>query len=263
MFQPKALSAAMVVLRHGSLELFDALSDEDLEVQALPDWTVADVFRHLADSDRGSVLGKHLLEFLPGKDLFVDFQAKNDANLTRLRTRGRNELRDELATWGRRMATIVRRVPARAGAITIPTAFGKLPISWMAGLRLYDEWVHQWDIARALGRPDPAMAPDLAALLGPWQLAAFEADVLTKASHPGVVEVSFADAVASAVYDLGASPPATTHAKATAHLTTDAATWSLLAAERISVDALFADDLVKVEGDEAAARALLNLVRVV
>ena len=55
------IAAVIRRLRGATLLRFDSLSDVDLEREALPDWTVADVFRHLADSDRGSVLGAHLL----------------------------------------------------------------------------------------------------------------------------------------------------------------------------------------------------------
>ncbi len=110
MLHPKDIAPAISRLRGGSLLTFDRLTDAELELEALPGWTIADVFRHLADSDRASVLGGHLLEFLPGRDL-DDFEAHNDANLERLRRRDRATLRRELEVWGRRLARVVALVP--------------------------------------------------------------------------------------------------------------------------------------------------------
>ena len=95
MLHPRDIAPAISRLRGGTLLTFDRLTDDQLEVEALPGWSVADVYRHLADTDRRSVLGGHLLEFLPGKDLDT-FEDHNDANLERLRRRDRATLRREL-----------------------------------------------------------------------------------------------------------------------------------------------------------------------
>ena len=152
MLHPRDIGPAISRLRGGSLLLFDRLTDEQLELEALPGWTVADVFRHLADSDRGAVLGGHLLEFLPGKDL-DEFERHNDANLARLRERDRATLRHELEVWGRRLSRVVGLVPGPVARVPVPTSFGRLPMGWVACLRLYDEWVHRWDVARASTTP--------------------------------------------------------------------------------------------------------------
>lgn len=254
-------------LRADTLRLFDELSDAQLDAPALPRWTVADVFRHLADSDRGSVLGKHLLEFLPGRDLEGEFQEHNDANLAALRDRDRDHLRRELERWGARMARIVELVPGLVASIRVPTAFGRVPVAWLAGLRLFDEWVHQVDVVAALRLEDRGMRPDLAELLAPWHLVAFEADALARVVGRGVVEVSFDDAGARARYRLeGRRPlpdPSSWSGDPDARIVTDVGSWCLLAADRATVDELCTDGRVKVDGDEQAARALLDVVRVV
>ncbi len=265
MLEPQSVSRAILAQRTQTLRLLDTLDEAQLAMPALPRWSVADVFRHLADSDRGSVLGKHLLEFLPGKDLEGHFQEVNDANLDRLRLRGTNELRAELETWGRRLARIIGLVPATIGAIRIPTGFGKVPLVWMGGLRLYDEWVHRWDVAEALRLERPTMEPALASILGAWHLVALEADGLAKTEGQGIVELAFDDATAKAKYDLAthARVSGTDTREVAAHVVTDVASFSLLAADRLAVDDLFADAKVKVDGDEDAARRLLQIVRVV
>ncbi len=192
MLHPKDIGPAISRLRGGTLLLFDRLDDDQLELEALPGWTVADVFRHLADSDRGAVLGGHLLEFLPGKDL-DEFERHNDDNLERLRERDRATLRRELEVWGRRLARVVSLVPGPAARLPVPTAFGRLPLGWVAGLRLYDEWVHRWDVAEALDEPEPPMDLPLHDLLAEFQLRALPAGPLREVRRDGVVEVRVVD----------------------------------------------------------------------
>lgn len=265
MLEPQSVSRAIVAQRTQTLRLFDQLDEAQLNAPALPRWSVADVFRHLADSDRGAVRGKHLLEFLPGRDMEGAFQGVNDANLARLRARGTNELRSELEVWGRRLAKVVGIVPSMIAAIRIPTGFGKVPLVWMGALRLYDEFVHRWDLAQALRLEQPVMEPALAAILAPFHLIGLEADALERTAGTGVVELAFDDASDRARYDLAshtrlaANDPRGTDA----HVVTDVASLCLLAANRVTVDDLFADAKVKVDGDEDAARRLLTIVRVV
>lgn len=259
---PKDIAAAIRRLRAASLALLDRCSDADLELEALPGWTVLDVFRHLADSDRGSVLGGHLVEFLPGRDLLA-FERVNDANLERLRGCGRAEVRDELERWGKRLATVVSIVPGRVGRLPIPTAFGRVPLAWMGALRPYDEWVHQWDVSRALGLPDPAMDTPTRDLLAEFQLRALPAGPLRSLPRTeAVVEVRLPDTSLPAWrFDLAThrfGPRVT--APATATVVTDVPTFCLVAGARRPWRELD----VTVDGeDRAAAESLLDVVRVV
>jgi uncharacterized protein (TIGR03083 family) len=260
---PSDIATTIRRLRAASIDLFDDLSETELEVEALPGWTVLDVFRHLADSDRGSVLGVHLRQFLPGKDLDA-FERINDAELERLRQVGRAEVREELQRWGSRLATVVGVVPPVVGRVPLPTAFGRVPVAWMGALRPYDEWVHQWDVTHALGRDEPPMDPAARSILAEFHLRALPARPLRELTHDrGVVELVFRDAgVPAWRFDLagqrfGAAVPAAP----TVTVTSDVPSWCLVAADRTPWRDL---DGVTVEGqDVAAATALLDVVRVV
>ena len=263
MLKPKDLAPAITRLRGGSLLTFDRLTDEQFAREALPGWTVEDVYRHLADSDRGSVLGGHLLEFLPGKDLDV-FEDHNDANLERLRRRDRSTLRRELEVWGRRLARVVALVPTPAARVTVPSAFGRLPLGWLAGLRLYDEWVHQWDVAQAIGEDEPPMDLPLRDLLAEFQLRALPAGPLDDVDPDGVVEVQVVDGPVWR-FDLGRHRfGAHVRAAATATVRLDVGAFCLVAADRVPWRDLVDAGRVELEDDaEGSGAALLDSCRVV
>jgi uncharacterized protein (TIGR03083 family) len=263
---PTAIADAAQRLRTTSLTLLGSLSDEELEVVATPGWTVADVFRHLASSDRDVVLGKHLKDFLP----FVsddEFERRNDAVLERLRQRPRQQLERELGSWGSRLRRLIRYAPARLGRVRVPTLFGKVSLSWFATLRVYDEWVHQWDIMQALGRGAPPMDDEVRDLLAQFQLRALPARPLMQLQQRrGVVEVDFADVAApNWRFDLWSRTfGARVTTDPTVVVRTDVPTWTLLAANRIGWERAESGGALSIYGDDrAAAAALLEVVRVV
>lgn len=266
--RPRDISAAIRRQRAATLVTFDSLGDADLDQPALPGWTVADVFRHLADSDRGSVLGVHLKNFLPGRTLKQfeeEFEQVNDQNLERLRAADRATLRRELEVWGARLARIVALVPGPLARLRVPTAFGRLPLGWLGCLRPYDEWVHRWDIAQALGQTDPLMDQPIRDLLAEFHLRALPAGPLREAELPdGLVEVRIDDGQVWR-FDLGRrhfGAHVLAHPTVTVHL--GVPDLCLIAANRTSWQDVEASGRLKIEGDDrTAAQALLDLVRVV
>lgn len=261
-------------LRDHTVGLLDRLTPEQLERVALPPrhaggtaWTVADVFRHLAESDRQSVLGSHLADFLPFNDGDA-FEDHNDRMIERLRGAPRQQLRAELVAWGRRLRTIIRLTPGPLSRVTVPTMFGKVALWWLATLRVYDEWIHQDDIARALDTDRPEMDVATRDLLAEFQLRALPAGPLSRIERrEGVVEVAFDDALSQPAwrFDLSTrtfgprvtSPP-------TVHISTDVPTWTRIAADRVGwKDAENGGDLTIEGEDRDAAEALLAVVRVV
>ena len=192
MLHPRDIGPAISRLRGGSLLLFDRLPDEQLELEALPGWTVADVFRHLADSDRGAVLGGHRWSSCRARTS-TSSNGTTTPNLARLRERDRATLRHELEVWGRRLSRVVGLVPAPVARVPVPTAFGRLPMGWVACLRLYDEWVHRWDVARVIDDPEPPMDLPLHDLLAEFQLRALPAGPLHEVRRDAVVEIQVVD----------------------------------------------------------------------
>jgi hypothetical protein len=271
---PREIADASERLRQGSVELLDSLSEEEYQALALPPrhtggegWTVADVFRHLAVVDRRSALGAHLAEFLPGRTE-DDFEDANDALLERLRSSSRQELRDELITWGRRLQRIVRWTPAVVARRTVPTMFGRVSLAWLAMLRVYDEWVHQDDVRRALHRDEVPPDAETRTLLAEFQLRALPAKPLrSAAAGEGVVEVAFDDVLAQPAwrFDLARRQfGPRVSAEPDAHVHTDVGTWCRIAANRIAWRDAESAGTLHVDGaDRAPAEALLDVVRVV
>lgn len=263
MLRPRDTALAITRLRGGSLLVFDRLTDAQFEEPALPGWTVADVFRHLAESDRGAVLGTHLRKFLPGKDL-DEFEADNDQELGRLRTVDRATLRRELEVWGRRLSRVVGLVPSPAARLRVPTAFGRVPLGWVTGLRLYDEWVHRWDVAQAIGDPEPPMDLALRGLLAEFQLRGLPAGPLDRATPGGVVEVDVSDGPTWR-FDLAARRFGRhVRSEPTAHVRLDVPAFCLVAADRVAWPELQAQGRIEVDDDEqGSGAALLSACRVV
>ncbi|MBW3578828.1 MAG: maleylpyruvate isomerase N-terminal domain-containing protein [Actinobacteria bacterium] len=266
-FQPDEIAGAAARLRQDTVALLDDLATEQLDQEALPGWSVADVFRHLAERDRSIVLGKHLLDFLPGASP-TDLQRGNDRALQRLRGASRYQLREELQVWGRRLQRLVGAVPRPLARLQIPTMFGTVSIGWFATTRLYDEWVHQDDVHRVVGGDQPPMDRRLRELLAHFHLAALPAQPLRSvATGDGVVEVTFTDAPRRPTwrFDLGErrfGPRVT--AEPTVHIRCDVATWCLIAADRIEWEDAESGGDLRLDGDDrAAATAVLDAVRVV
>lgn len=261
--EPRDVAGAIRDLRERSLALFDGLSGAELTVEALPGWTVLDVFRHLATSDHRTVVGGHLLHFLPGRDVDA-FERVNDEHVEELRAEDRRAVREELATWGPRLATVTGLVPRPLARLRIPTAFGRVPLAWMGGLRLYDEWVHQWDVTQALDREDPPMDARLRALLAEFHLRALPArPLLGIERRDGVVEVRFRDVDRSPWrFDLRRREFGEfVRFAPTVSVVADVPSWCLVAGARRDWRELAG---IEVSGrDGPAAGALLDLVRVV
>lgn len=265
MLRPRDVAASAERLRATTLEILASLDDDQLDREALPGWTVADVFRHLAESDRTTVLGKHLVDFLP-KVTDDEFERGNDRSLERLRGRSRDELAVELATWGSRLRTIMKMAPTPLAKMRIPTMFGTVDLGWFSGLRIYDEWVHQRDVLQAVGREGPPMDPATRDLLAEFVLRALPAKPLRTVDHrDGVVAFDLDTDLPIWRFDLGRRQfGPTVDAVRTVTVRTDVETLVLIAANRVDWEqAEKAGDLTLDGDDRAAAAAVLDVVHVV
>jgi len=259
---PRAVADVAAPLRERSVELLGSLSDAQLEVEAVPTWSVADVFRHLAEADRTVVLLSHLVHFLPSRDL----ESANDRALARLRALPRERLQKELAAWGRRLRAIMRVSPAPLGRARIATMFGRVSLAWFASMRVYDEWVHQHDVTSALGMAPPELWPELRDILAEMQLRGLAAKPVTELDGwDGVVEVQLTDSslppwrfdLDQREFGVGVTR------EPSAQITTDVATWTLLAADRVKWRDEVAAGRITIDGDQPVAEAVLAVVRIV
>jgi uncharacterized protein (TIGR03083 family) len=191
---PSEVADQVAVLRADSCATLAQLSDADLATPALPEWSVGDVFRHLASLDRSAVTGRFLVHLLPGRAA-DEIETSNEVLVEELRDLTADELRRELEVWGRRFVRLLRGVPRPLAQVKVPTSFGTVPLVWLGTLRVYDEWVHQADVAAALGRPEPSMDAPTRDLLGWFQRRALPAEALRRIEHDrGVVELALRDA---------------------------------------------------------------------
>jgi uncharacterized protein (TIGR03083 family) len=274
--RPGQLADVVARLRADSSATLARLTDEELAVEALPGWSVADVYRHLAASDRSAVTGQLLVHLLPGRRA-EDLEPVNDRLVAALRDQPRAQLERDLERWGRRFVRLLRTVPAPLAGLRVPSSFGTVPLVWLGALRVYDEWVHQADVARALGRPEPAMDAATRDLLGWFQRRAFPAEALGRLGHrEGVVQLELRDATGPTWrFDLAARRyGAHVAALPTVRVRVGVAALCLVAADRRPWPELEAEGRVEVlppEGQaapldarqRAAAVALLDAVRVV
>lgn len=163
---------------------------------------------------------------------------------------------------------MIALTPPRLAGTEVPTLFGRVPVWWVATLRVYDEWVHQGDIARVVDVDPPGMDATTRDVLAGFQLRALPAGRLRRIDRgEGVAEVAFEDVLSQPAwrFDLERHQygPRVT-ASPTVRVITDVPTWTRIAADRTSwQDAEGAGEL-RIEGDDrAAARALLEVVRLV
>jgi uncharacterized protein (TIGR03083 family) len=272
---PRELADTISRLRADSSASLARLSDADLATPALPGWSVGDVFRHLAATDRSAVTGQLLLHLLPGRAA-EELEPVNDVMVAELRELTADELARELEVWGRRFVRLVRAVPGPLARARVPSSFGTVPLLWLGTLRVYDEWVHQADVALALEQPEPAMDAPTRDLLGWFQRRALPAEALQRLEHDrGVVELELRDATGPTWrIDLAhrrfgahvASAP-------TVRIRSGIAAFCLLAADRTPWRTLEEQGRLEIlpttaapelaPDDRRAAEALLDVVRVV
>jgi uncharacterized protein (TIGR03083 family) len=273
---PRQLADVVTQLRADSSATLARLTDADLATPALPGWSVGDVFRHLASSDRSAVTGQLLVHLLPGRQP-EELEPANDRLVEELRDLSSDELARELEIWGRRFVRLVRGLPGPLGRVRVPSAFGSVPILWLGTLRAYDEWVHQADVAAALGRPEPQMDAPTRDLLAWFQRRALPAEALGRIRHDrGVVELDLRDASGPTWRIDLANRRFGAHVAAapTVRIRAGVAAFCLLAADRRDWRTLQGEGRLEIlrvatatteltSDDREAAEALLDAVRVV
>jgi uncharacterized protein (TIGR03083 family) len=273
---PSELADVIARLRADSSATLARLSDAELATPALPGWSVGDVYRHLASSDRSAVTGQLLVHLLPGRAA-EELEPVNDVLVAGLRELSTDELRRELEVWGRRFVRLVRGLPGPLTRLRVPSAFGTVPLVWLGTLRAYDEWVHQADVAAALGRPEPAMDAPTRDLLGWFQRRALPAEALGRIEHDaGVVELELRDATGPTWRIDLAKRQFGAHVEAapTVRVRLGVAAFCLHAADRRDWRDLEADGRIEIartasttqdgqDDERRAAEALLDAIRVV
>jgi uncharacterized protein (TIGR03083 family) len=251
--------------RMRTLALLRPLEPAQWEVEALPGWRIREVAAHLITIDRGSVTGGIFPQVLRSSD---HLERWNDRQVGKFADRPIQELLLSLDRWGRRLSRVVRRVPAAALRLRLPTMWGRGPGRMFPWSRPFDEWVHRQDVRRALGMPDETA--DLATVAG-FVLAAATTSVLPALrGRPGTITVDLAGVPLppyTAEYRtgraaLGERPPDADPATS-ATVTADAPAFVMTATGRGSFEELESSGGLAIEGHRETAEAFLRDLRVV
>ena len=227
---------------------------------ALPRWRVREVVAHLITTDRAAVTGSILPVLLRGMD---HVERWNDRQVGRWADRPVPVLLIGLERWGRRFVRLARIVPAPGYRLTLPTPWGRREAGAAIWVRAYDEWIHRQDVRRALGLGDEVvdLVPAVEFLLS----AIATVTLPGLEGSAGRVAITLDGApVAEWTYDLAARTGGPSEGTAPdSRIVADAPAFVMAAAGRDSFEDLRDDGILRIEGEEGPALALLARLRIV
>lgn len=141
---------ALRAQRVRTMALLSKLEPADWDRPCLPGWAVRDVVAHLVATDQASVTGRVLRPLLMNDDRSV-VERWNDEAVLRWRDRSPEELMAGLQRWGRRVERVAVMTPGALAQVPVGGPYGRHALVFLLYLRVLDEWVHEQDIAWALG----------------------------------------------------------------------------------------------------------------
>ena len=242
----------LALLRPLPPERFDAPT-------ALPGWRVREVVAHLISVDRAAVTGAIVAQVFASME---KLERWNDRQVGRWSEGTTVDLLLALDRWGRRFGAFARALPAPLYRLRMPSMLGGAPGGMLIWIRAYDEWVHRQDIRRALGMEDEEVDVEPVA---EFLLEAIATSTVPKVEGAvGRVAIALDQvAVPEWGYDLAsgaAGPEVAAGAEARIHAGPG---FIMAAAGRDRFDKLEERGVLKIEGDEAPARRLLEKLRIV
>lgn len=231
-----------------------------------PGWTVKDQISHLIGIER-MLLGEPAppaLDQLPSH-VKNDFGALNEAWVASLRpVPGPQVLAEFIEVTDRRIGELEAMPPARFDEIGW-SPVGEAPYRIMLGTRVLDAWAHEQDIRLAVGRPGGRNGRGEAVVLDRCE-ETMPYVVGKRAAPPDGTVVRFVvegELGRSITVRVAGGRAATVPAPAadiepTVTLTTDQATFWRLAYGRMSAATALADQLIRLDGDTALGRRVLD-----
>ncbi|MDP9343645.1 MAG: maleylpyruvate isomerase family mycothiol-dependent enzyme [Actinomycetota bacterium] len=234
------------------------LAQWDLDTD-LPGWRVREVVAHLITTDRAAVNGTLALQVMRSTD---KLERWNDRQVVKWADRPPTELLLALERWGRRFRRLARTVPGAVYRMPMRTMYGRGRAGLLLWARPFDEWVHRQDIRRALAMPEEEA--DLAPIAG-FVLATIPSATLPEVDCRGTVAVELEGVpLRPWVFDLGARSVLDEPAEqAGSRVSVNGTRFVVTAAGRGTFADLEAEGALRVEGDRAAADALLAKLRIV
>jgi uncharacterized protein (TIGR03083 family) len=267
-FDKAELIEALGAQRVRTMELLRGASDAEWEQEIVPRWRLREVAAHLVTTDEGTLTGRVLSAgFTRTGDakMISKIEAWNDRQVGRWADRPVEEILAGLERWSKRLERFARAFPAVLGRPAIVTPFGKVSLLWLTSLRVYDEWIHDEDIRRALGRPSDDVPGSVRPVA---RMVAAGIPVQTTVRIPkgrlGRVSLAFEDGDIPPVgVDLGASAYGFGVAGTDATVTGRTAAIAMIAAHRDAWRDTEAAGGLKVEGDREVAEVLLDALTLV
>jgi uncharacterized protein (TIGR03083 family) len=141
--------------RDRTIAMLRGLTPEQWETPVVPRWRVREVAGHLVSSDEGVLTGRVVTAgFTKRADLKLSkIEVWNDKQAARWADRPIPEILRGLDVWAKRIERLSKVVPSFVARPAIPTPFGRISLLWLTSLRIFDEWVHDEDIRRAMKMP--------------------------------------------------------------------------------------------------------------
>ena len=259
--------SALSAQRAKTLDLLRSIPESDWERIVVPRWRLREVAAHLITTDEGALTGRSLSTGLnkSANDAIAKVEVWNDKQVLRWADRPVPELLAGLEKWARRMERVTRMVPSFVGRPAIITPFGKVSLLWLAGLRVYDEWIHVEDIRRAYDRPSDD-APSSIKPVARQLIAGLPVQSCSRVSESaqGRVTLVFSDTSYPPLgFDLGKKTFGYGVEIDDARVTGPTATIAMISARRDAWRDVEAAGGLKVEGDRAAAEPLLDALQLV
>ena len=266
-FDKNEVMAAVRDQRSRTMTLLRSVAEPDWERIIVPRWRLREVAAHLVASDEGTLTGRILAVGFSksGDQAIPKIEAWNDKQAARWADRPIPELLRGLETWARRIERLARTVPSRLAARAIPTPFGRVSLGWLAGMRVYDEWVHMEDVRRVFGMPaddaPPSVLPVAKHLFAGLPVQTFPR---VPAGASGRLSVAFDDLDLPPLgLDLGLRRFGYGLETTEARITAPTAALAMVAARRDPWEDAEAAGALKVEGDRTAADAFLEALLLV
>jgi uncharacterized protein (TIGR03083 family) len=259
--------AGVKAQRERTVTLLRSISESDWERIIVPRWRVREVAGHLVSSDEGTLTGRILSVGFTrrGDEAMSKIEVWNDKQAARWADRPIPEILKGLEVWARRIGRLSGVIPAGLARRVMPTPFGRVSLSWLASIRIYDEWVHMEDLRRVFGMQaddaPPSVLPIARQLHAGIPVQTFPR---IPADASGKVSLAFSDIdLPTLGLDLGLRRYGYGVDAPEARITAPTAALAMIAARRDPWQDAEAAGALKVEGDRKAADAFLEALLLV
>lgn len=256
---------AVAAQRARTIGLLEPLSPGQWDAPALPGWRVREVAGHLVASDQGALTGRMLrMGVRPQADGGLEaVEAWNEEEVHRWSDRPPGEIIAGLRTWGGRGVALFRAMPAAVLRRRVPLPFGKVPLLFLGQIRVFDEWVHEQDIRRALGMDPAHDLPTLtAAARAMLAVMPLQTRIHMPADTKGTLAIRFDGLdVAPLFVDLLTKEFGYDGGNVDATITATAPALIMSAAHRDSWRDHEAAAAIRIDGDRAVGEAFLDAMR--